>query len=46
MEWSEENLKKYIDQDEISHDKYGSEKKMWDFFKDFYKKFNLKFFFS
>lgn len=46
MEWSEEKLKKYIDQDEISHDKYGSEKKMWDFFKNIYKKFNLKFFFS
>ena len=46
MEWSEEKLKQYIDQDEISHDKYGSEKKMWDFLKNFYKKFNLKIFFS
>ena len=26
MEWSEEKLENYIKQEEISHDKYGSEK--------------------
>ena len=44
MEWSEEKLENYIKQEEISHDKYGSEKKFWTLLKDIYQKYNLKFF--
>ena len=44
MEWSEEKLENYIKQEEISHDKYGSEKKFWTLLRDIYQKYNLKFF--
>ena len=46
MEWSEEKLENYIKQPEILHDIYGSEKKMWNLFKNIYQKFNLKLFFN
>ena len=43
MGWSEEKLKNYIEEKEVSHDFYKSEKKTWIFLKRIYQRFNLKF---
>lgn len=46
MEWSKEKLDNYINEHEVPHDKYGSEKKLWDFYADIYKLLRLKLFFN
>ena len=43
MGWSEEKLKNYIKEKEVTHDFYKSEKKTWIFLKRIYQIFNLKF---
>lgn len=46
MGWSEEKLKNYIEEKEVAHDFYKSEKKTWTFLKKIYQKFNLKLLFN
>jgi N-acetyl sugar amidotransferase len=41
MNWSEEGLKNYISEPEINHSVYGSEKKLWEILKNFYKSSKL-----
>ena len=37
MNWSEDDLKNYLSKPEINHLVYGSEKKLWEILKKFYK---------
>ena len=42
MSWSKNELTDYLNRPEISHEIYGSEKKIWDFLKNIYIKFFKK----
>ncbi len=41
MNWSEDDLKNYLSKPEINHLVYGSEKKLWEILKKFYKSSKL-----
>ena len=43
MKWDQKRLKTYLNQPEIKHDKYLSEKKLWDALASLYKLKNLIF---
>ena len=40
MDWSDQDLKNYLKRKEIPHSFYGSERRMWDFFKKIYFSIN------
>lgn len=42
MDWTLDDLNYYLEIPEVSHDHYGSEKSLWNFYKKFYKQLNLK----
>jgi N-acetyl sugar amidotransferase len=39
MGWTAEQLETYLARPEVAHDEYGSEKKLWNFCIDFYRRF-------
>jgi len=41
MKWSNQDLLNYISAPEISHLKYGSEKKLWEYLKKIYQSSNI-----
>ena len=41
MKWSDQNLLNYISEPEISHLKYGSEKKLWEYLKKIFQSSNI-----